>query len=177
MAGREEVFAVGGHEVIAGHEPQGGSYIYHYFSNKGGFGANQADARSASDGPTESRPNREPADQLAHDAGFGSWIAELQERRVLRSAVLYIAIGWGFAESATFVAENLNAPDWVSTVIVYAFIAGFPLVILLSWIFDLRVVRDSDAVSSSSRKKTIWLIVLLVLLSAAAIWRFATLDP
>jgi N-methylhydantoinase B len=26
--------------VIAGHEPDTGSYIYHYFSNKGGFGAN-----------------------------------------------------------------------------------------------------------------------------------------
>ena len=27
--------------VIAGSEPETGSYIYHYFSNKGGFGANQ----------------------------------------------------------------------------------------------------------------------------------------
>ena len=27
--------------VIAGNEPETGSYIYHYFSNKGGFGANQ----------------------------------------------------------------------------------------------------------------------------------------
>ncbi|MFT5172064.1 MAG: N-methylhydantoinase B [Gammaproteobacteria bacterium] len=29
--------------VIAGSEPHSGSYIYHYFSNKGGFGANNAE--------------------------------------------------------------------------------------------------------------------------------------
>ncbi|MFT5176926.1 MAG: N-methylhydantoinase B [Gammaproteobacteria bacterium] len=29
--------------VIAGTQPQGGSYIYHYFANKGGFGANNTE--------------------------------------------------------------------------------------------------------------------------------------
>ena len=137
------------------------------------FGEKQA-AASDSD---STRPSSERETRLSDASGVMAWIAELQERRVLRSAVLYIAIAWGFAESATFVAENLNAPDWVSMVIVYAFIAGFPLVVLLSWFFDMRVVRDDAAVSSASRKKTFWLIAILVVLSIAVIWRFTTFDP
>jgi len=136
------------------------------------FGEKQARVGDlTAQGPSPAQKTR-----LSDATGIMAWIAELQERRVLRSAVLYIAIAWGFAESATFVAESLNAPDWVSLVIVYAFIAGFPLVVLLSWVFDMRVVRDEAAVSSSSRKKTIWLIVVLIVLSVAVIWRFATFD-
>ena len=60
--------------------------------------------------------------------------------------------------------------------IVYAFIGGFPLVILLSWVFDMRVVRDDSSVSSASGRKTMWLIGALILLSALLIWRFATLG-
>ena len=139
------------------------------------YGKNQAGNGSAK--ATTGEPLRKPEASLSDPSGIGSWVAELQKRRVLRTAVLYIAIAWGFAESATFVAESLNAPDWVSMTIVYAFILGFPLAIFLSWMFDVRVERERDTGSGPNRKKTLWLIIILIVLSAAAVWRFATFDP
>ena len=107
-------------------------------------------------------------------AGFTEWISQLRERHVIRTVLLYLVVAWFVTEAGTIVAETLEAPAWVSRAIVYAFIGGFPLAVLLSWIFDMRLVREERTVSGAGNRKTTWLIIALVAVSASIIWRLVT---
>ena len=67
-------------------------------------------------------------------AGF---FGELKRRRVYQSAAIYAVAAWGLAQVVDFVAERLFLPDWVPTITAIVFVIGFPVVIFLSWGFDL----------------------------------------
>jgi hypothetical protein len=108
----------------------------------------------------------------AEDSSLTSWINELMKRQVIRTAVIYFVVAWALTESGTMVAETLDAPGWVRRAIAYSFIGGFPIVVLLSWLFDIRVMRERTRASSLSRKRTLWLVGILAVLSAVTITLF-----
>ena len=74
------------------------------------------------------------------------WFHQLRQRHVIRTGLLYTAVAYGFTEVALLVAETLEAPDWLGRTLVLGFIAGFPLAVLLSWAYDLRVTRTGSEV-------------------------------
>jgi len=114
--------------------------------------------------------NRDP-EPRAH--GFlGEWVDELMKRHVIRTAVIYFIVAWALTESGTMVAETLDAPYWVNRFIVLGFIAGFPVAVFLSWIYDIRVMKDKSAPSNASNKKTFWLAVILMLITVATIMAY-----
>jgi hypothetical protein len=41
----------------------------------------------------------------------------------------------------------LEAPNWLGRVLVLGVIAGFPLVLVLSWVYDLRVTKTESGSS------------------------------
>ncbi|MCP4047820.1 MAG: response regulator [Gammaproteobacteria bacterium] len=115
-----------------------------------------------------SNQDREPQSQSA----LGEWLNELMERHVIRTAVIYFIVAWALTKSGTMIAETLEAPGWVNRFIVLVFIAGFPVAVLLSWLYDIRVMKDKSIPSPSSSKKTIWMVVIPVLLSIATIMAY-----
>jgi hypothetical protein len=115
----------------------------------------------------ERRSRKEP-----EDSSLSGWINELMKRQVIRTAVIYFVVAWALTESGTMVAETLDAPGWVRRAIAYSFIGGFPIVVLLSWLFDIRVMRERTRASSLSRKRTLWLVGILAALSAITITLF-----
>jgi hypothetical protein len=117
----------------------------------------------------ESDTNSGAAPQQPEHLTFFMWLNELQKRRVIRTAIFYIAIAWGFTQITTSIAQTLEAPPWISRAIVYGFIGGFPLAILLSWLYDLRLIRGRPVASSSSKKRIVWLVVALLVISGAVI--------
>jgi hypothetical protein len=117
----------------------------------------------------ESDTNSGAAPQQPEHLTFFMWLNELQKRRVIRTAIFYIAIAWGFTQITTSIAQTLEAPPWISRALVYGFIGGFPLVILLSWLYDLRVIREQSDLSSLAKKRAIWLTVVLLLISGTII--------
>ena len=62
---------------------------------------------------------------------------ELKRRKVLRVALGYIVAAWVFAQVADLVADNFLAPPWVMQMIIAVLIIGFPVTLILSWIFDI----------------------------------------
>jgi CheY-like chemotaxis protein len=138
------------------------------------FGSNRPRSELASVRPDQPADNSRPESSQKAETGFTAWITQLRERHVIRTAVLYLGIAWFITEAGTTVAETLEAPSWVPRVIVYGFIGGFPLVFLLSWIYDMRLVREQPTGSRASSRKTTWLIISIAALSAALIWRLAT---
>lgn len=73
---------------------------------------------------------------------------ELKRRRVYGVAVGYVAFAWVVLQvSELFLGEIFNAPAWVLKSIFIAVATGFPLALILSWIFDLRgrgIERTAD---------------------------------
>ena len=126
--------------------------------------ANGSTPQSAASETDADSPPRQP-----EHLTFFMWFNELQKRRVIRTAIFYIAIGWGFTQITTSIARTLEAPPWFSRALVYGFIGGFPLVILLSWLYDLRLNKEHPVASSSSKKRMVWLVVVLLLISGTVI--------
>ena len=63
-------------------------------------------------------------------------IAELRRRKVFKVAAAYLVVGWLLIQVAATVAPQLNLPDWVPRLITFAMALGFPIALILSWLFD-----------------------------------------
>ncbi len=65
-----------------------------------------------------------------------SFWKELQKRKVVHTAAIFVAMAWGATEIIVTVVEQLFLPQWVSTDTVIAFVVGFPVAMFLAWTFD-----------------------------------------
>jgi adenylate cyclase len=65
------------------------------------------------------------------------FIAELRRRRVIRVIVLYAIIGWVVIEVAATMLPGLHLPDWSVTLVIALVVLGFPIAVLMGWVFDV----------------------------------------
>lgn len=76
------------------------------------------------------------------------FLADLKRRRVFKFAALYGAVAFAVMQAAEFLVPALHLPESVSTVIAVTAILGFPVAMVLAWIFDVTrqgVVRTHPA--------------------------------
>ncbi len=66
------------------------------------------------------------------------FIQNLQQRGVLEAALAYLVLGWLLIQVADVVFGQLFLPDWTSTFVTYLVLAGFPVVLVLSWFLEYR---------------------------------------
>jgi len=66
-----------------------------------------------------------------------AFFAELKRRRVGKVAIAYGAVAWGVTEGASVVLPALFVPDWAMTAIVIFLLVGFPIAMVLAWVFDV----------------------------------------
>jgi len=67
---------------------------------------------------------------------FNFW-EELKRRKVIRVVVMYAGAAYVITELITNISEPLHFPEWTATLVIIILIFGFPVVAILSWIFDL----------------------------------------
>ncbi|HET7202916.1 MAG TPA: tetratricopeptide repeat protein [Steroidobacteraceae bacterium] len=65
-----------------------------------------------------------------------AFLAELKRRRVGKVAIAYGAVAWGVTEASSVVLPALHVPEWAMTFIVVFLLVGFPIAMVLAWIFD-----------------------------------------
>jgi TolB-like protein len=73
---------------------------------------------------------------------------ELRKRQVFRTAAMYLVVAWLLLQVADVVVPALRLPDWTLTLILVLFVLGFPLALVLAWIYDLTpegIRRESTA--------------------------------
>lgn len=104
-------------------------------------------------------------------AGF---IKQLKERRVFRTAAMYVVVAWLMLQVADIVLPALRLPDWTMTLLVVLLALFFPLALILAWIFELTpegVQRqskiDSAAVVPDASRTRIFDRTLIVMLAVA----------
>jgi tetratricopeptide (TPR) repeat protein/DNA-binding winged helix-turn-helix (wHTH) protein len=62
----------------------------------------------------------------------------LRQRGVLEAAIAYLVFGWLIIQVADIVFDQLHLPDWGGTFVTMLVIAGFPVVLALSWFLEFR---------------------------------------
>src|SRR5215471_12735379 len=97
-------------------------------------------------------------------ASLNGWFAELKRRRVVRTLVGYGIASFAVLQIIEPVMHGLHWPETVLSYVVVALAAGFPVVITLAWIFDVkagRIERTAPAATASG-PRGIRLALLLV---------------
>jgi adenylate cyclase len=66
-----------------------------------------------------------------------AFLAEIKRRRVGKVAIAYGAVAWAVTEAASVVLPALYVPEWAMTFLVIFLLVGFPIAMVLAWIFDV----------------------------------------
>src|SRR5919204_2286757 len=85
----------------------------------------------------------------------GNFFAELRRRNVYRAAVLYGMGAWLLAQIATQIFPFFNVPNSAVRFVIVALIAGFPIAMVLAWIYELTpegLVRTEDVDPARRRR-------------------------
>src|SRR5262249_23647025 len=69
---------------------------------------------------------------------LNSWFAELLRRRVFRALVAYGIAAFAVLQIIEPIMHGLHWPETVLSYVVAALAAGFPVVISLAWVFDIK---------------------------------------
>ena len=65
------------------------------------------------------------------------FIRELRRREVFRTAGLYVGICWIIIEVSSVLLPTFEAPEWAMRAIIIAAVVGFPVMLVLAWVYDL----------------------------------------
>ena len=75
------------------------------------------------------------------EVGYGpnmrKFIRELRRREVFRTAGLYVGICWIVIEVSSVLLPTFEAPEWAMRAIIIAAFVGFPIMLVLAWVYDL----------------------------------------
>ena len=77
---------------------------------------------------------------------------ELQRRKVYTVGVAYIIAGWLLLQVADTILPIYDAPDWVLRTFTTLLFLGFPVALVLAWIYDLsngKIVRTPEEVEEA----------------------------
>lgn len=64
-------------------------------------------------------------------------IGELRRRKVFRVAAAYAVVAWLVLQVADILLDNFGAPEWVFKSFTVLLVLGFPLAVVMAWVFDL----------------------------------------
>jgi len=111
---------------------------------------------------------------------FNLW-KELKRRNVFRVVAMYAGAAYVVIELVNNVAEPLHLPDWTATVVILLLIIGFPIVGILSWIFDftpeglkktkyaIEEIEKEDEIKAVKRKIKVSDAIIAILIVAVCI--------
>lgn len=95
-------------------------------------------------------------------------LRELRRRHVYRVAGGYTVMTWVILQVADVILPAFLVPDWVMSLLVILAIAGLPLVVVLTWIYDLtpegirRTPAQSDTVVAEFHWNWRWVDYLII---------------
>ncbi|NQV30896.1 MAG: hypothetical protein HQ508_08415 [Candidatus Marinimicrobia bacterium] len=94
--------------------------------------------------------------------------SELQRRRVIRVATVYLGTAFVLLEASDMIFPRLGLPDWTINAVLGLLALGLPIALLLSWFYEITpdgfdLAKVSDQVQTSSQKPLTSNIIIAVL--------------
>ncbi|TVP53855.1 MAG: hypothetical protein EA351_14355 [Gemmatimonadales bacterium] len=109
--------------------------------------------------------------------GVSFW-QELKERRVVRVALVYLAVAWALVQGAETLTRVLDLPEFTDRLVFALLVLGFPVAIVLAWAFQVTPdgVRRAEPFVLTGRLRRSLLVGLgvgVVAVSGVALTTFA----
>jgi eukaryotic-like serine/threonine-protein kinase len=107
----------------------------------------------------------------AEDLGpIGQLLEELRRRRVYKVLVGYGAFALAVFGVSEGVGQAFEIPPLASRIIVVGTLAGFPLTLVLSWVFDIRAgrIQRTRSIGASPRARALMWLGLAVIVAVVA---------
>ena len=105
-----------------------------------------------------------------HDKAGGGIFRELARRGVYQALGIYVAIAWGSIEILITASDRLAWPAWLGDVALILFLTGLPLVVLLSWAFDLTGSGFKRMEPGSLRGKALIAAAFTLTIAVSTAW-------
>jgi adenylate cyclase len=65
------------------------------------------------------------------------YIAELKRRNVFKPGITYLVVAWFFAQVSDIVFPTFNAPPYFMKILIFILIIGFPVTLIIAWLYEL----------------------------------------
>ena len=105
----------------------------------------------------------------------------IQERKIDRVAAAYGVAAWLLVQAASIGLPTFGAPAWVMKVMIMAALAGFPLVLWITWHVAAPAHGMADEVSASLRRTDMallgFLAVLILLVGGQFAYQLGAFHP
>jgi TolB-like protein/Tfp pilus assembly protein PilF len=101
---------------------------------------------------------------------MSSFFRELKQRKVYRVAVGYAVVAWLVVQISATVIPAYHAPDWILPLFITAVALGFPVALVLAWVFDIKggaikkAPESTVATLSGANKRRVWLLAAVGLI-------------
>ena len=135
----------------------------------GGAGNTGSPGAVSAGGATGQRDGPPPEGDSSRSMAFFS---ELKRRRVGKVAIGYGAVAWMVTEASSVVMPALRLPEWTVTFVVVFLMVGFPVAMIMAWVFDVgpqgikRTAPLSDETASMQvRLRVAYAAVVLLLMA------------
>src|SRR5882724_7166946 len=98
---------------------------------------------------------------------MNNFFTELKRRNVYKIAVAYAVVGWLLVQVTTQVFPIFEIPNWALRLIVLAIIIGFPIALVIAWVFELtpeglKRTEDVDLVTQTRTRSHVWIYIVIV---------------
>jgi adenylate cyclase len=106
-------------------------------------------------------------------------IDEIKRRQVHKFAGIYIVIAWVFLQVADVISPILELAPWTARFLLLELIIGFPIAVVLSWMYDLTfagIQRDQGATSDATIKLSTTLTVALIVFGSATYYTYSAVS-
>lgn len=107
----------------------------------------------------------------------------LKRRRIFSTGAFYVVVAWAVVQAASIAFPAFGAPGWAMRALLVAAFAGFPIVLILAWMFDFTArgiqvtAPDEGKYPGNRRPRHWWLrpliaapILALILGGTAWLW-------
>ena len=81
-----------------------------------------------------------------------NFFTELKRRKVYSVAVTYAVVGWLLIQVVTQVFPPFEIPNWAERLVIISIVIGFPLALVLAWLFDFTrhgIIRTEELSSEA----------------------------
>jgi TolB-like protein/Flp pilus assembly protein TadD len=69
---------------------------------------------------------------------MASFLGEIKRRKIFQVAAVYAVVAWLLVQIVATVEAPLSLPDWVDTLVIVLLAVGFPIAVILAWVFDIK---------------------------------------
>ncbi len=94
--------------------------------------------------------------------------ADLKRRRIFQTGALYVVVAWAVIQAASIALPTFGLPAWMMRAVLVAAFAGFPVVLVLAWVFDVSSegvevtsAEDAERAGASTSRARRWLRPLI----------------